>query len=71
VIGEAVKKIPADIREKYPEIPWQEIAGMRDKLVHEYFRIDIKILWDTVQADLKPLQKIIKKLRLDLKQDPS
>ena len=47
VLGEAVKKIPKHIKEEYPEIPWQEIAGIRDKLIHEYFGVDIEIVWDT------------------------
>ena len=44
VMGEAVKKIPKEIRDKYPEIPWKYIAGMRDKLIHEYHGIDLEII---------------------------
>jgi len=66
VLGEAVKKIPNVIKEKYPEIPWQEIAGMRDKLIHEYFGIDIEIVWDTIKADLPLLKEIVTKIINDL-----
>jgi len=45
IIGEAVKNIPDDIRVNYPEIPWKNIAGMRDKLVHEYWAIDEQLVW--------------------------
>ena len=48
VIGEAVKQIPDDIRLKYPDIRWKSIAGMRDKLIHEYFGVDHDIVWDAV-----------------------
>ena len=51
ILGESVKNIPESIRGKYPEIPWQEIAGMRDKLIHEYFGVDMDIIWDTLRED--------------------
>ncbi|RKZ33910.1 DUF86 domain-containing protein [bacterium] len=66
VLGEAVKKIPKDIREEYPEISWQEIAGIRDKLIHEYFGVDIEIVWDTIHEDLYPLKAAIIKIINDL-----
>ena len=46
VMGEAVKKIPSYIRDKYSEIPWKYIAGMRDKLIHEYHGVDLEIVWE-------------------------
>jgi uncharacterized protein with HEPN domain len=48
VIGEAAKNVPQDVREKYPDIEWQKMAGLRNILVHEYFGIDVEIIWDVV-----------------------
>lgn len=62
VLGEAVKKFPVNIRKEYPAIPWQEIAGMRDKLIHEYFGVDVETIWDTIQEDLAPLNDAIAKV---------
>jgi uncharacterized protein with HEPN domain len=59
ILGEAVKKIPDDIRSQYPGIPWRAIAGMRDVLVHEYWGIDTDVIWATVQEGLPPLKKEI------------
>lgn len=66
VLGEAVKKIPNYIRKEYPEIPWQEIAGMRDRLIHEYFGVDIETIWDTIQEDLSPLKETVTNIISDL-----
>jgi uncharacterized protein with HEPN domain len=59
ILGEAVKKIPDDIRNQYPKIPWRAIAGMRDVLVHEYWGIDVNVVWATVQEGLPPLKAVI------------
>jgi uncharacterized protein with HEPN domain len=56
IIGEAVKSLPATIREKYPHIPWQDIAGTRDKLIHHYFGVSLGEVWLTVQRDIPTLK---------------
>ncbi len=48
VIGEAVKQLPNDLRQKYPAIEWRAMAGMRDQLIHNYFGVDFDIVWDVV-----------------------
>jgi len=62
VIGEATKNIPNSVKEKYPDIPWKKMAGMRDKLIHEYFGIDFEMLWKTIKEDIPPLQAAVNKL---------
>lgn len=62
VIGEAIKKIPDEVRAKHPAIEWKKIAGLRDMLVHEYFGIDADIVWDIVQHKLTPLEAQIRQI---------
>jgi uncharacterized protein with HEPN domain len=62
VIGEAIKKIPPVIIDQYPDVPWKEFAGMRDKMVHGYFSISPAILWETIQNDLSSLATAVKEL---------
>lgn len=62
IIGEAVKNLPADFKEKYPDTSWQKIAGLRDKLIHGYFGIDLELVWGIVQKDLPPFKKQIEKM---------
>ncbi|MBG0744968.1 MAG: DUF86 domain-containing protein [Cylindrospermopsis raciborskii KL1] len=59
VIGEAVKKIPNERGELYPDIPWKSIAGMKDMLVHEYWQFDVAVVWATVQHSLPSLKAIV------------
>ena len=65
IIGEAVKKLPEEIKEKNKNIPWKEIAGMRDKLIHDYFGVDYEIIWLTVKEDIPVLKKELEKLVKD------
>jgi uncharacterized protein with HEPN domain len=65
VIGEAIKKIPPKIIGRYPEVPWKEFAGMRDKMVHGYFQISPTIIWETSQHDLASLADAVKVLLLE------
>jgi len=58
-IGEAVKKLPPAIRRKHPAVPWQDMAGMRDVLIHDYFGIDFDIVWKTVHEDIPKLKQSI------------
>lgn len=62
IIGEAVKNLPDDFRNKYPNIPFRQIAGMRDKLIHDYFGVDYEIIWKTIQDKLPEFNNEINKL---------
>jgi uncharacterized protein with HEPN domain len=68
VIGEATKRIPKAFKDKRKEVPWKKMAGMRDKLIHEYFGIDVEILWKTVTEDIPPLKQLIQNIMESLGQ---
>lgn len=56
IIGEAVKNIPTSFKAKYPEIPWKQMAGMRDVLIHEYFDVDLSLTWSVVKRELPSIK---------------
>lgn len=62
IIGEATKKIPETFKKKYPEIPWKEMAGMRDKLIHFYFGIDYKLVWQTIKHRIPQIKPLLSKI---------
>lgn len=62
IIGEAANQISEEIEEKYPSIPWNSMRAMRNRIVHVYFRVDEKLMWDTIQNDLPPLIPELEKL---------
>lgn len=62
VLGEATKKIPEDFRKKYPNVPWKKMSGMRDKLIHDYWSVNVERVWKTAIEDIPELKKELEKI---------
>lgn len=66
IIGEAVKNLSQEVKDKYLDIPWKRIAGMRDILIHEYFGIDLELTWRIAEVEISELKKKILEIKKDL-----
>ena len=62
IIGEAARRVSQDTRDAYPDLPWAQMIGMRNRLIHEYFRVNLTTVWETVQDDLPSLIALIEPL---------
>ena len=65
VIGEAARQMPKSFKEKHPEIPWREAASLRNVIAHEYFGLDIDIIWDVIQTQIPVLSETLKRIQTD------
>ncbi|MBI5651299.1 MAG: DUF86 domain-containing protein [Chloroflexi bacterium] len=68
IVGEAARHLPKSVRDKYASIPWKQVVGMRDKMTHEYFSVDLEVVWRTVHEDLPPLRDTARQMLDDLAQ---
>ena len=69
IVGEAAKKVPETIRQDYPQVPWQQMAGMRDRIIHAYFDVNYVIVWEVVTELIPPLQPIIAQILTDVEEE--
>ncbi|OGO60177.1 MAG: hypothetical protein A2032_06040 [Chloroflexi bacterium RBG_19FT_COMBO_49_13] len=66
IIGEAAKRVPDEVRQKYPDIPWKGMAGMRDRIIHGYDNVDLQIVWDVVMRDIPQIKPKIELILIEL-----
>jgi len=62
VLGEAARRVPEDFASRYSEVPWRQIAGLRNRIVHDYFGLDLEIIWQVIRHDLRQLQAKLESL---------
>jgi uncharacterized protein with HEPN domain len=71
IIGEAAKRLPEDLRQRYPDIPWKGMAGMRDRIIHGYDNVDFQIVWDVVKRDIPEIKPKIERILIDYEGESS
>lgn len=69
IIGEAAKYMPKEIKDKYKDIPWKSMVGMRDRLIHAYFGIDYNLVWSAIKSEIPKLKPQLKKMLSQLEQE--
>lgn len=69
VIGEAVKRVSERVKRAHPEIPWRRVTGMRDKVIHGYFGVDLRLIWEVVERDLPSLDRTLEAILQELRED--
>lgn len=65
IVGEATKRLPASIRTQYPEVPWKDMAGMRDRIIHGYDNVDLQIVWSVVKNEIPRIKPVIRQILQD------
>jgi uncharacterized protein with HEPN domain len=70
IIGEATRRFLPDFTDRYPEVPWRKVAGMRNRIVHDYFGLDLEIIWQVVQSDLPALKTALEGLAPEASENP-
>jgi uncharacterized protein with HEPN domain len=69
MIGEAAKSVPDEVRNRYSAVPWADVAGMRGRLAHAYFGMNLKLVWQVVQRDIAPLRQTVERMLAEIPKD--